>query len=196
MDYRENAPTSISYDLHTNIIKHRWWRDRFNWDRQEARNRLNIPLETTIFLLIAEINNNTTRKLEELLNQTYHYYQLFILDLTQNFQTTLNTLKVNDSRIVIIPTEKFKSKLKVEITAVKTPFVIYIAEDTFPSTIYALEILVKSLKNATALNNSKLFPSYYSNNYPHLRKSETMKNWNYNELYPSEILKRFYQGGI
>lgn len=191
MDYRENAPTSISYDLHTNILKHRWWRDRFNWARQESRNRLNIPLETTIFLPIAEINNNTTKKLEALLDQTYHCYQLFILDLTQNFQTTLNTLKINDPRIIIIPTKKFESKLKVEITAVKTPFIINIGEDNFPSTIYALETLVKSLKNVTALDNSKLFSSYYSNNYLHLRKNETMKNWNYNELYPSEILKNF-----
>ncbi|WP_066371232.1 glycosyltransferase family 2 protein [Neobacillus fumarioli] len=189
MDYRENAPTSISYDLHTNLLKHRWWRDRFNLARQLARKRLNIPFETSILFPIEQTSEQTITKLEEMLDQTYHCYQFIILDSTHQFQNTLHALNIHDPRIVIIPTENLETELKMQIYSVTTPYVMMINENPFPNSIYALETLVKTLKNI----NSPLMSSYFENHLLQLRNNDAIHQLKCNELYPTPIRKRLYQ---
>lgn len=190
MDYRESAQTSISYDLHTNPIKHRWWRDRFNLARQEARNRRNIPFEITVFFPITKKDDNTIRKLEGLLDQTYHCYQLFILDQTKSVEAALDTLKINDPRISIINTDNYESKLRKEIKNIKTPFVLIYGEDSFPSGEFILYKLVNTLKNMNHSKDYNIMSSYCSDTLQtKVRVNKQILKWNFNELYRSEILK-------
>jgi len=190
MDYRESATTSISYTLHTDPIKHRWWRDRFNLARQEARNRRNIPLEVTLFLPVIKESDNTIKILERLLDQTYHCYQLFILDETKNMKSELSDLGIKDPRIIIISTDDYQTKIKEEMEKINTPFVLIYREDPLPFFDSFLHKLVNTLKDVEHSKEVNTVSSYYLNtSRVRTRVNKQISEWNFNELYQTQALK-------
>ncbi|CAM4453570.1 glycosyltransferase [Paenibacillus tarimensis] len=103
MAYRFHSPTSLSREIHLDKQKHRWWRNQFNLARHKARMRRQIGYETVILYPVYRNDWRTVEHIEQLLDQQYHNYRLFLVDKTHQISNMLNELGIADPRISVIP---------------------------------------------------------------------------------------------
>ncbi|MFC7372366.1 glycosyltransferase family 2 protein [Fictibacillus iocasae] len=145
MDYRVDAPESISKSLHENKQRHRWWRHQFNLARQQARMRRGIPIETTIFYPAPDTSDATIDALERLLNQSYYNYRLVIVDETGMLGARLDELKITDPRIERIASNDKMMVLRNNVHTLKTAYAM-IYGPSLPND-QSLSHLVKIMKS-------------------------------------------------
>nr|WP_245948230.1 hypothetical protein [Paenibacillus sambharensis] len=103
MAYRFQSPTSLSRKIHLDKQKHRWWRSQYNLARHRARLRRKIPYETAILYPVYDNGPRTIEQIEQLLDQRYHSYLLYLVDKTHQVSGKLSELGICDPRIRIIP---------------------------------------------------------------------------------------------
>jgi len=133
MDFRENAPLSISLRIHSSKAEHRRWRYMFNLSRQEARTRRSIPAETTVIFPLERGSDSTLDELEALLSQEYSNYALWIVDLGLDPSFLVQLREVEDPRI------SYRSMKAGEMAAIRelmpqvqTPFTLLFKEGRLP----------------------------------------------------------------
>ncbi|MGG3574312.1 glycosyltransferase family 2 protein [Bacillus gobiensis] len=120
MGYRYHSPLSLSRQIHTDDIKHRWWRDQFNSARDKARKRRGIPYETTFLFPVFTLDDKTFEDIENLLEQYYSHYLLIILDCTHQVRNKLINMGINDIRIKVIETSETELNLPYHMNTTTT----------------------------------------------------------------------------
>ena len=133
MDFRENAPLSVSLRIHSSKAEHRRWRYMFNLSRQEARTRRGIPAETTVIFPLKRGTESTLDELEALLSQEYSNYALWIVDLGLDPSFLVQLREVEDPRI------SYRSMQAGEMAAIRelmphvqTPFTLLFKAGRLP----------------------------------------------------------------
>lgn len=146
MAYRFHSPFSLSKKIHTDKRKHRWWRDQFNLARHMARERREIPYETTILFPVFTSDDKTIADIENLLEQLYQNYLLIFIDKTYQLKHRLKDLGINDPRITVIERSGPDHTLLNNIETPKTPYTIVYTKQYNFSDIYCLSNVIKKLK--------------------------------------------------
>jgi glycosyltransferase involved in cell wall biosynthesis len=132
MDYRANAPLSISKRIHSTKEQHRRWRYMFNFARNEARKRRGISAETTVVFPLHRGNGGTVEALEWLLNQNYSNYALWMIDLGIEPAELTELKQVEDPRMSYISMPGAASDaVRRLIPQVTTPFTLLYSADNF-----------------------------------------------------------------
>ncbi|MFE6797814.1 glycosyltransferase family 2 protein [Paenibacillus chitinolyticus] len=82
VEYRVDSDFSISAKLKGSVEQHRRWRHAFRLTKKEAREKRNIPLETTVYLPVTDASESLPDRLDCLLNQYYSNFQVIVVDVT------------------------------------------------------------------------------------------------------------------
>ncbi|MDR6224330.1 glycosyltransferase family 2 protein [Desmospora profundinema] len=126
MDYRVNSAHSVSARLRKSKQQHRRWRYAFQIARQQARQRRNIPYETTVIFPVYDGIENKTDLMEALLEQYYSNYELLVVDLS-SCTTGEHILKqIPDPRVTIftMPNATVKEAVRQTLPRAHTPYVM------------------------------------------------------------------------
>jgi glycosyltransferase involved in cell wall biosynthesis len=133
MDYRENAPLSISKSIHSSRAGHRRWRHAFNLARQEARMRRAITNQATVIVALRRGTKRAVENLELLLDQPWSDYLVWIVDLGAEPALLAALREVDDPRI------SYRRAAGDEMAAfrrllrdVQTPFTLLSRDAQFP----------------------------------------------------------------
>jgi glycosyltransferase involved in cell wall biosynthesis len=151
MAYRFHSPLSLSKKIHTDKKRHRWWRDQFNLARHMARERREIPYETTILFPVSTIDTKTIEELENLLEQLYHNYWLIIIDKTHQLKNTLKDLGINDHRITVLELSKPDNNLLNNIETPQTPCTLVYSKGFNLSDNSCLSQLINTIKSSKTI---------------------------------------------
>jgi glycosyltransferase involved in cell wall biosynthesis len=144
MDYRVSSPHSISAQLQSSTAQHRRWRYAFNLAKQQARNRREIPFETTVIFPIQQFSEKVVTQYENLLEQSYSNYKFLILDLSPHAAVS-NVLKhISDPRVAFLElaNASLGEALMFGIEAADTPFTLLYGHGYFPKALDSFSILI------------------------------------------------------
>ncbi|PTM58853.1 glycosyltransferase family 2 protein [Desmospora activa] len=124
MDYRMNSDHSVSARLRKSKQQHRRWRYAFQLARQQARQRRNIPFETTVIFPVDDRIENKTDLMETLLEQYYSNYKLLVVDLSPRSTGEAVLKHIEDPRTTIIPLPHatLKDAVRKYLPHVETPY--------------------------------------------------------------------------
>ncbi|MFC4077958.1 glycosyltransferase family 2 protein [Salinithrix halophila] len=126
MDYRVNSAHSVSARLRNSIQQHRRWRYAFQLARHQARQRRNIPFETTVIFPVHDRIPNKVDLMETLLEQYYGNYKLLVIDISSR-TTWAPVLKyIEDPRAAILtmPGATVESAVRRLLPNIGTPYVM------------------------------------------------------------------------
>ncbi|MFC5772967.1 glycosyltransferase [Ectobacillus antri] len=99
MEYRTNAPMSISAQLQNSIEQHRRWRFAFQTAKHEARIRRNIPFQLTVIYPVTTASEQTLTTLEALFEQFYSNYKVIIVDTSTDASASEIIQRIYDPRV-------------------------------------------------------------------------------------------------
>lgn len=159
MEYRTNAPLSVSAQLRNSIVQHRRWRYAFNLARQEARNRRSIPFMATIIYPVKNGSDQTIEKLEQLLEQSYSNYKVIIIDRSLD-QSGIHIIKhISDPRIKFIALRNSSEMdaIRLGMKEANTPFSLIYGKGSFPSSpfiLYKIILLHRQLTQSGIANEN------------------------------------------
>ncbi|EGL13987.1 MULTISPECIES: glycosyltransferase family A protein [unclassified Paenibacillus] len=88
VEYRVDSDFSISAKLKGSVEQHRRWRHAFRLTKKQARERQSIPLETTVYLPVADASGSLPDRLDHLLDQYYSNFQVVVVDVTPERAST------------------------------------------------------------------------------------------------------------
>ncbi|MTH55020.1 glycosyltransferase [Bacillus mangrovi] len=143
--YRVNSSHSISASLKSKQ-QHRRWRHAFHVARHEARQRRNIPISLTILFPLQHADESAAKRLEDLYEQLYSNYQVFILDLSEDTQPSRTLLTIPQPMIMAayFPGKTPNETVVEFMDKVTTPYFMILDKNPF-SHNSILEILMKNL---------------------------------------------------
>jgi glycosyltransferase involved in cell wall biosynthesis len=145
MDYRVNSPRSISAQLQSKE-EHRRWRYSYQLARYEARQRRNIPVETTVIYPVNIASEHTINILENLYEQTYSNYKLLVVDISPTQAVTPMIKSISDPRVVVLqmPTASIKKAIFEGVKRAQTPYTFVYGNHTNPA--FVLQNLVNQMR--------------------------------------------------
>jgi glycosyltransferase involved in cell wall biosynthesis len=133
MDYRYHAPLGKSLEIDSSNRRRREWRHELNLARAEARQRRNIPPETTIVFPI-DRDTPIVDAVESILERVwYENYRILIIDRGRQGELKAALDEIPDPRISIIPVRcNARKALRNVLRHVGTPFVFLYAHGCLP----------------------------------------------------------------
>jgi glycosyltransferase involved in cell wall biosynthesis len=133
MDYRENAPLSISKSIRSSRAGHRRWRHAFNLARQEARMRRAIANQATVIVPLRRGTKRPIENLELLLDQPWSDYVVWLIDLGMEPSLLAELKEVDDPRISYERTSGDEmAALRRLLHDVQTPLTLLSRDAQFP----------------------------------------------------------------
>jgi hypothetical protein len=151
MAYRLNSTFSVSTELNTSIKQQRLARCNEQIARMEARQRRDIPCETTVLIPVTSCSDGLLKQLDTLFNQSYANYTVWLVSTVKTEKLSAFIQAMPDPRVSILPatSAKISTALSDHIEEIKTPFT-FVLEDAakHPADVYQLRQLVHTLKNA------------------------------------------------
>jgi glycosyltransferase involved in cell wall biosynthesis len=197
MDYRTDAPLSISAQLKNSPTQHRRWRYAFNLAKLQARNRRQIPNKISIIFPVEDGSEKTIEKLEKLLEQSFSNYKLIIIDRSPNKSAIEVLQHIEDPRIKFIemPGVDEREALIEGFKDVDTPFAMIYGKGPFPSTVYVLynlflfygQLIQNGMNNITATFDNQAGRVAYSTD-------SSQKEPQFGYLYLTEKLLKIIKG--
>lgn len=186
MDYRVNSQFSVSAQLHS-MQQHRRWRNAYQTAKFLARERRNIPVETTILHPISDSSTEAMDLLEQVLEQYYSNFHLIVLDLSPGRLVAEQLSVIPDPKIkyVAMPGMDEREAIIHALRNVHTPFTMVYGKERL--SMFDLERLSIRLRKASDLIISVYFTP--SHDLIDFRIEPTSHESVYNELYNTHMLK-------
>ncbi|MHA0857273.1 glycosyltransferase family 2 protein [Paenibacillus sp. CMAA1364] len=190
MDYRVNSSFSVSASLLTEV-EHRKWRYTYHLARHLARCRRGILPQISILFPYLTYHAQALDRLENLYEQTFSNYFLYVLNRSYNQQESAPLVSIPH------PVTDFKWLPHVnETTALlcisqmlQTPYTLILGPDMFPD-VNDLQILVEQLTKA----GPELISNYYTSDRLIGYRSSASPlpaTMMYNELFRTSDLVKF-----
>ncbi len=136
MDYRVDSAFSVSSTLHS-TEKHRLWRHMYHLSRLEARQRRGIPAETTVLFLADGQDEEAVARIEELYEQLYSNYILYVIDLTADCSINTKLMEIPHPSVVFkwFPESSEWQTLYFAAQFIETPFVYLYRNERFKNEV-------------------------------------------------------------
>jgi glycosyltransferase involved in cell wall biosynthesis len=148
MDCRVDSEYSVSSRLQAEEM-HRKWRYMYHLSRLEARIRRGIPLETSVLFLVNGSQDDYISHIDELYEQVYSNYQVYILDLTPDSSATKEIAKIQHPSIIFkwFPLCPEQEVLYYTAQFLYTPFTFLYGKEGFQNHV-ELHYLAAELKKS------------------------------------------------
>ncbi|MCD1260600.1 glycosyltransferase [Paenibacillus athensensis] len=158
VDYRVNSEYSISATLQS-AEKHRQWRYAYHLARHQARLRRGIPPQITILYSVSQIQADTIERLDNLYEQTFSNYEVYIIDQSLDRSVTHAISQVSHPTVAPkwLPGIDTQKAILATLQFIHTPYT-YILHQGFFKAPSDLQILIQELTNA----DRDLVANYYT----------------------------------
>jgi glycosyltransferase involved in cell wall biosynthesis len=143
MDYRANAPYSISRQLASSKDQQRRWRHAFQLAKYQARRRRGITPETTIVVPVANGSNESVQRVESVFDQYHSNFKVLVMDMSPNGEATSALAGISDPRAAFlsVPGMDELSASRVGARNAETPYtLVYGSQTSFDA--YGLQSLL------------------------------------------------------
>ncbi|MGO4373638.1 glycosyltransferase family 2 protein [Paenibacillus sp. 2TAB19] len=168
--YRMFAPLSNSLKIKTDPASFRYNRYKYQLVKHLARMRRGIAPETSIIYSVNGFSEQMVNRLEELLNQNYSNYRIYLIDTSPDGSAAQALRLIPDARIdyVSIPSAGEHEVRQAAINYAITPFVLFYSLDGATLEAGYLENMAANLRSM-----------------PYMARADQMAN---NQLYMSAAL--------
>ncbi|WP_066369537.1 glycosyltransferase [Neobacillus fumarioli] len=189
MNYRTDAPLSISAQLKNSLAHHRRWRYFYQLAKLQARKRRQIPFKISILFPVQDGSEKTVNKLEKLLEQSYSNYKLIMIDITLDHSAVQVLQHIKDPRVkfVKMPGATEREAIIEGLKDADTPYAMIYGNGPFPSAVYVLYNILLYYEQLIQ-NGWNTIIATYDNQYGRVDFCEDIrqKDVEYGYLYSTE----------
>lgn len=154
MNYRVHSPYSVSAQLRHSVEQHRRWRFMYQWAKHEARLRRGIPPELTVLFPVQAMDASVTLSYENVLDQYFSNFHLYVLDATPGRQATETLQKIPDPRVGFVPVDgSLPTSMYTVTQQTTTPFLFFWSQGPLLLDSQFLQVLMENFKKPDHLHH-------------------------------------------
>ncbi|MFC5653480.1 glycosyltransferase family 2 protein [Paenibacillus solisilvae] len=189
MDYRVNSAFSVSAQLQSNQ-QHRRWRNAYQMAKLSARQRRNIPLETTVLHPVTDGSSKSIDFIEHLLEQYYSNFRFIVLDLTPGRLIKKPLSDIPDPKIQYktMPGMSEREAILQTLRTVQTPFTMVYGKEKL--SMFDLQRLAIQLRKSSVPFLSAYFTLGGDAIECRIKPKPVPLEPVFNELYKTIVLKK------